>query len=91
MTGGLACPGLHIFTHSIGGGVRVCTDRDSDLQVQRGAEAVQPVEELTYLAVVGAVGDLAEVVDKDVGNIVIAGVQAAQETTQGLKAADREL
>ena len=82
---------LHIFPHGVGGGVRIGADGDGDLQVQGGAEAVQPVEELAHLALVVAAGDLAQVVDEDVGNIVIAGVQAADKAPQGLKAVDREL
>ena len=50
-------------------------DGHGGLQIQGGTEGVQPVEELADLTLVGTVGDFAQVVDKDVGNVVVAGVQ----------------
>ena len=81
----------HKLPHGIGSGVGIGGNGDGELDIQRGAEAVQPRKESADLPVILGLGDLAEVVDKDVGDIVIAGVQASQETAQGLEATDREL
>ena len=76
---------LHELAHGVGGTVGIGTDGDSGLDLQRGGESIQPGQEGINLAVVGGFCDLAQIVDEDVGNIVIASVQTANEATQNLK------
>ena len=42
------------------------------------------MQEVVGILIADAADDLEQIVDKDVGNIVIAGVEAAHETAQGL-------
>ena len=83
--------GLHIFPHGVGGGLRIGADGNGDLQIDGIGKGIQPIKERVDILFVVVVGHLAEVVDEDVGDVVVAGVETAQEAPQRLKAADREL
>jgi len=69
----------------------VGADGKGDLESQGGAEGIEPVKELADGAVVAVPGDLVEVINEDVGDIVVAGIEAADEAPEGVKAVDGEL
>ena len=83
-----ACPvrtdGSQILLHTVGGEGRIAGDGDGELHAGRVAEALELVQEIVGRLVALAAGDLEQVVDEDVGNIIIARVQAEQEAAQGL-------
>ena len=83
-----ACPvrtdESQILLHTVGGEGRIAGDGDGELHAGRVAEALELVQEIVGRLVALAAGDLEEVVDEDVGNIVIARIQTEQEAAQGL-------
>ena len=52
------------------------------------AKGVQPIQELLGLVVAGAGNDLAQAVDEDMGDVIIASVQTADKALQGGIAVD---
>ena len=51
-------------------------------------ELIQPIQEVLGLAVAFDLDDLGQAVDKDMGNIIIAGVQTADKALQSGVAGD---
>ena len=73
---------LQILLHAVGSGRGIGADGGSELDVVLLAEHVQPVQELLGLRVHVVAGDLAQIVDKHMGNIVVAGAQAADKAAE---------
>ena len=74
---------LEELLHVVGGQLRIRADGDGELDVVLLREAVQPAEELVHLGAAVAGDDLAQAVDEDVGDVVVAGVHAADKALQG--------
>ena len=75
--------GSEVFLHTLSGQRGVGTDGDSELDVVVLAELIEPVQEVLHGQVGGLAGDdLGEAVDEDVGDVVVAGIQAADEALQ---------
>ena len=70
-----ACPvrtnNLQILLHAVGGEGGVAGDGDGELDAGGVAEAIELVQEIVGRLVALAAGDLEQVVDEDVGNIII--------------------
>ena len=71
----------------LGGQRLVGADGDGELDVVLLGEAVQPVQELLHRVVGGVRGDdLGQAVDEHMGNIVVAGIEAADEALHKVEA-----
>ena len=79
---------LQVLLHSVGRKAGVAGDRNGELDAVVVAEAVEPIQEVVRRLIAVAADDLEEVVDEDVGNIVIAGIQTADEAAQALVSGD---
>ena len=82
---------LQILLDAVGGSLRLGGDGNGKLQVVLVAEAVQPLQKVLYLNVVLAGDDLAQIVHKDMGNVVVACVQAADKALERLEGGQIEI
>ena len=80
-SGGADVPQLQILLYSLGGVRRVFGDGHGDLHIVVGGELGAPGDELLSRGLITADG-LVQIVDKDVGDVEIACVQAAQEALE---------
>ena len=88
MTRNLGAGKLTILGDALGEVGGIIRDGDGELQLVGLAEALAPGQERGgILDVVGA-GELIETVDKDVGNIEVTGMQAADKALEEYVAAD---
>ena len=76
---------LQVVAHTLGGGTLVHAEGHGELHTVCLAEAVQPVQEVLHIGQTVAAYHLGEIVYKYMRNIVITGVQAADEASQALK------
>ena len=74
---------LEILLDALGGQVGLITDGDGELDVVILAEVVQPLQEVLSLVVAVGGDDLGQTINKDMGNVIVAGVQAADEASHG--------
>ena len=79
---------LEVLLDAVRGQRLVVADGDGELDVVLLTEVVQPIQELLGLQVGLALHDLGQAVDEDVGDVVVAGVQAADKTADGLVAVE---
>ena len=77
-----------IFLQTVARAGRIGGDGDGEVDVLALAKRGERVEELLQRLVGAVVEDLVEIVDEEMGDVVIAGVQAAQEAEQHRVAAD---
>lgn len=77
-----------ILLNALGSELSVITDGDGELDLMRLRELIQPIQEVLGLAVAFDLDDLGQAVDKDMGNIIIAGVQTADKALQSGVAGD---
>ena len=80
-SGGADVPQLQILLYSLGGVRRVFGDGHGDLHIVVGGELCAPGDERLSRSLVTADG-FVQIVDKDVGDVEIACVQAAQEALE---------
>ena len=72
-----------VFLDAVGGQGGIGADGDGELNIVLLGEAVQPVQELLHRMVGGLGGhNLGQAVDKDMGDVVVARVQAADKALQ---------
>ena len=74
--------GLQILLHAVGSAVGIGADADGELNVAIEAELIQPVQEVFRIAGAAVANDLAEVININVGDIIVACIKAADETTE---------
>ena len=74
---------LEVLLDTIGSQRSVITDGDGELDVVLLTELVQPIQEVLGIVIALAANDLGQAINKDMGNVVVAGVQAADKALQG--------
>ena len=80
----MLCGFSGVLPQPLGGGILVCADSNGELHIIGVAEPIQPAQEVLYRLQILVARDLAQVVHEYMGNIVIAGVQAADKAPQAL-------
>ena len=68
---------LEILLNTLANQGLLVADGDGELDAVLLAEAVQPIQELLSLEVALAADDLGQAVDEDVGDVIVAGDEAA--------------
>ena len=75
---------LQELPHPIGSDSNIAADGNGELNAVLLAEGVQPVQELLGLAIHIGTNRLAEVIDKHLRDIIVTGIEAADETAEHL-------
>lgn len=78
-----------VLLDALGGQGLVSADGDGELDVVLLGEAVQPIQEILH-RVIGDIGghDLGQAVDEHMGNIIVAGIEAADEALHEVEVAN---
>ena len=75
---------LQEFTHPVRGGGHIAADGHGELNVVLLTEHVQPVQELLRLRIHIDANGLAQVVDKHLRDVIVTGIQTADEAAEHL-------